>query len=95
MLTFKLFVQPVYVCKIIDIKLKRYYSECLLIPALKTLAVMAIAWSLQYYIKLQDLSAIGICVITQTIVILPILGRIVISEEYINKIKVAILAKSG
>jgi len=95
MFAFKVFVQPVYVCKAIDIKLTKYYRECLLFPTLKTLAVMAVVWRVQQYIKLQHLGVIGICVIAQTVVILPILGMFVISEEYINKIKVTIFTKNG
>ena len=95
MFVFKVFVQPVYVCRVIDIKLMKYYWECLLFPTLKTLAVMAVAWHLQRYLELRHLGAIGICVATQTVVILPILGMLVISQEYIDKIKMAISARNG
>lgn len=72
MLLMKLFIQPIYVCRVIDISLRDYYFKSLLLPGLKSfLPIYIYCYLLSEYMQ-PDFINLLLLVIGQMLVFIPL-----------------------
>ena len=91
-LLFTLFIQPVYICRAVDLPVRAYLVDKVLATALKTAVPLGV-----YFYAIKDMvvpnfTRLGACVALQTLLFIPIAYFLIISEEERRFIKSAVVS---
>lgn len=90
MIIFKIFIQPVYVCRAISLSLKDYYVDTIVLTALKILVPLAIFFYMVRHILYPDYAIILTLAVVQTIVFLPIVYYLVLGKNERTELRQAL-----
>ena len=81
MILFKLFVQPIYICRVIRLPVRAYLGDMILGTLAKAAVPLGIYFFLIKSLVLPDYARLGACIAVQTLVFVPAAYFFIISES--------------
>lgn len=81
MIIFKLFIQPIYVCRAIDVSIQKYYWNIMFLPGLKTAVPLIIYFYYARHFLTPDYMSILLLFILQILLFLPYAFFVILDNE--------------